>query len=179
MRAPSWAASHRQRSQQTIGPLGVLFGNRRYAHHATSLLDLLDLANHQAEPRDVALQFGRDVWRERRALRRVEGCQTLRRLAQGWCEVTNAEPGQRALYAVHKPRAFLNQALALPIGPLGVLFGNRRYAQHAAMAPFSAQRVAITAAKTRPCGALLSPGQRAFHQQGPPDCQDYVQYLDP
>src|SRR6516165_9517811 len=48
----------------------------------------------------------------------------LRRVAQGQSEVTNAEPGQGALHAVDKPRAFLDQALALPIGPLGVLFGN-------------------------------------------------------
>jgi len=37
----------------------------------------------------------------------------LRCVAQGWSEVTNAEPGQRALHAVHKPGAFLDQALAL------------------------------------------------------------------
>src|ERR1700747_2402176 len=63
----------------------------------------------------------------------------LRRLAQGWFEVTNAEPGQGALHAVHKPRAFPDQALALAIGPLGILFGNRRDAHHAAMAPFPTQ----------------------------------------
>src|SRR6516165_9854341 len=63
----------------------------------------------------------------------------LRRLAQGWSEVTNAQPGQGALHAVHKPRAFLDQALALAIGPLGVRFGNRRNAHHAAMAPFATQ----------------------------------------
>src|SRR5246127_4030406 len=63
----------------------------------------------------------------------------LRRVAQGWSEVTNAEPGQGALHAVDKPRAFLDQALALPMGPLGVLFGNRRHAHHAAMAPFATQ----------------------------------------
>jgi len=34
---------------------------------------------------------------------------------------------------------FLDQALALPIGPLGVLFGNRWHARHAAVAPFAAQ----------------------------------------
>src|ERR1700751_1133324 len=61
----------------------------------------------------------------------------LRCVAQGWFEVTNAEPGQRSLHAVHKPGAF--QALALPIGPLGVLFGKRRHAHHAAMAPFPSQ----------------------------------------
>src|SRR5215470_13030156 len=63
----------------------------------------------------------------------------LRRVAQGRSEVTNAEPGQRALHAVDKPGAFLDQALALPIGPLGVLFGKRRHAYHAAMAPFPPQ----------------------------------------
>src|ERR1700745_2284350 len=63
----------------------------------------------------------------------------LRRVAQGWSEVTNAEPGQGALHTVHKPRAVLDQALALPIGPLGVLFGNCRNAHHAAMAPFATQ----------------------------------------
>src|ERR1700739_1559572 len=63
----------------------------------------------------------------------------LRRVAQVWSEVTNAEPGQGALHAVHKARAFLDQGLARPIGPRGVLFGNRRYAHHAAMAPFATQ----------------------------------------
>src|SRR5215813_10934055 len=63
----------------------------------------------------------------------------LRRVAQGWSEVTNAEPGQHALHAVDKPGAFLDQALALPIGPLGILFGKRRHAHHAAMAPFAPQ----------------------------------------
>src|ERR1700757_4386633 len=72
-------------------------------------------------------------------LRGVQGCQTFGRLAQGWFEIANAEPGQRALHAVRKPRAFLDQALALPIGPLGVLFGNRRNARHATMAPFATQ----------------------------------------
>src|SRR5215813_14166743 len=35
-----------------------------------SLLELLDLADHQTEPRDVALQFGCDIRGQRRALRR-------------------------------------------------------------------------------------------------------------
>src|SRR6516162_1512407 len=60
-------------------------------------------------------------------------------VAQGWSKVTNAEPGQRALHAVDKPGAFLDQALALPIGPLGVLFGKCRHAHRAAMAPFAPQ----------------------------------------
>src|SRR6516162_3958129 len=60
-------------------------------------------------------------------------------VAQGWSKVTNAEPGQGALHAVDKPGAFPDQALALPIGPLGVLFGKRRHAHHAAMAPFATQ----------------------------------------
>ena len=49
----------------------------------------------------------------------------LRRVAQGWFEMANAQAGQGALHAVDKPRAFLDQALALPIGSLGVLFGNQ------------------------------------------------------
>src|SRR6478735_2282394 len=36
-------------------------------------------------------------------------------------------------------RACPDQALALPVRPLGVLFGNRRDARHAAMAPFATQ----------------------------------------
>src|SRR5712672_1249072 len=36
-------------------------------------------------------------------------------------------------------RACPDQALALPVRPLGVLFGNRRDARHAAMAPFPTQ----------------------------------------
>src|SRR5256885_271166 len=62
-----------------------------------------------------------------------------RRLARGWFEVANAEPGEGGLYPVHNPRAFPDQALALPVRPLGVLFGNRWDARHGAMAPFPAQ----------------------------------------
>src|SRR5271170_1115857 len=61
------------------------------------------------------------------------------RPAQGWFEVANAQPGQGGLHPVHNAGAFLHQAFALPVGPLSVLFGNRRYARHAAMAPFSTQ----------------------------------------
>src|ERR1700730_4054415 len=61
------------------------------------------------------------------------------RPAQGWFEVANAQSGQRGLYPVHNPRAFPHQAVALPVRPLGVLFGNRGQARHAAMAPFSTQ----------------------------------------
>src|SRR6516225_10438969 len=77
----------------------------------------------------------------------------LGRVAQGWSEVTNAGPGQGALHAVHKPRAFLDQALSLPIGPLGVLFGNRRNAHHAAMAPFATQPPQETRASATRCRA--------------------------
>src|SRR5437870_4842703 len=69
----------------------------------------------------------------------MHGCQTLGGLAKGWFEVANAQPGQGGLYPVHNPRAFAHQALALPVRPLGVLFGNCRHARHAAMAPFSTQ----------------------------------------
>src|SRR5580704_18418914 len=61
------------------------------------------------------------------------------RLAQGWFETANAQPGEGSLHAVDDARALCDQALALSIGPLGILFGNRRYAHHAAMAPFPTQ----------------------------------------
>src|SRR3954452_10685147 len=47
--------------------------------------------------------------------------------------------GQARLYPVHNARAFPDQAVALAVGPLGVLFGYRGHARHAAMAPFSTQ----------------------------------------
>src|SRR5712672_279456 len=61
------------------------------------------------------------------------------RPAQGWFEVADAQPGEGGLYPVHNPRAFPHQAVALAVRPLGVLFGNRGHARHAAMAPFSTQ----------------------------------------
>src|SRR6266487_6916663 len=105
----------------------------------TSVLDLSDLADNKAQPRHVALQLGQGVWRQRHALRGVHGCKTLGGLAQDWFEVANPQPSQGGLYPVHNPRAFAHQAVALAVGPLGVLFGNRRHARHAAMAPFSTQ----------------------------------------
>src|SRR5436190_4643801 len=66
-------------------------------------------------------------------------CQTFGRLPQGRFEIANAQPGQGGLYPVHNARAFPHQALAFPVRPLGVLFGNRWHARHAAVAPFSAQ----------------------------------------
>src|SRR5207249_1921848 len=61
------------------------------------------------------------------------------RLEQGWFEVANAQPSEGGLYPVHNPRAFPHQAVALAVWPLGVLFGNRGHARHAAVAPFSTQ----------------------------------------
>src|SRR5947208_15355724 len=61
------------------------------------------------------------------------------RPAQGRFEVANAQPGQGGFYPVHNPRAFPHQAVALAVRPLGVLFGNRGHARHAAMAPFATQ----------------------------------------
>src|SRR5690242_3101061 len=67
------------------------------------------------------------------------GSDTLGGLAQGWFEVTNPQPGQGRLYPVHNACAFAHQAVALAVRPLGVLFGNRGHARHAAMAPFATQ----------------------------------------
>src|SRR5215471_5903423 len=63
----------------------------------------------------------------------------LGRVAQGWFEVANAQPGQGRLYPVHNPRAFPHQAVALAVWPLGVLFVDRRHASHGAVAPFAPQ----------------------------------------
>src|SRR4029077_11355604 len=48
-------------------------------------------------------------------------------------------PGEGPLHSVDDARAFPDQALALPIGPLGVLFGTRWHPRHAAVAPFPTQ----------------------------------------
>src|SRR5215831_18583999 len=72
-------------------------------------------------------------------LRGMHGCKTLGRLAQGWFEIANAQPGERGLYPVHNARAFPHQAVALPVRPLGVLFGNPWHARHATVPPFSTQ----------------------------------------
>src|SRR6516225_7747309 len=101
----------------------------------------------------------------------------LRRVAQGWSEVTNAEPGQGALHAVDKPRAFLDQALSLPIGSLGVLFGNRWHARHAAMAPFATQpphEPALQQLGVEPIGLCSAMFSRYRHTRG----MDHVR-LDP
>src|SRR6202048_2388700 len=58
------------------------------------------------------------------------------RPAQGWFETANAQPGEGSLHAVDDARALCDQAFALAIGPLGLVFGNRRNAHYAAMAPF-------------------------------------------
>jgi hypothetical protein len=63
----------------------------------TSRLDLFDLADDEAQARHIALQLGRDIRRQRRALRRVQCCNTLRGLAQGWFEIANAQPGEGPL----------------------------------------------------------------------------------
>src|ERR1700756_4103262 len=105
----------------------------------TSVLDLPDLADDKAQPCHVTLQLGQGVWRQRHALRSMHGCKTLGGLAQGWFEVANAQPGQGGLYPVDDPRAFPHQAVALAVRPLGVLFGNRGHARHAAMASFPTQ----------------------------------------
>ena len=67
----------------------------------------------------------------------VHGYQTFGRLAQGWFEVANTQPGQSGLYPAHNAGAFPHQALAFPVRPLGVLFSNRWHVRHAAMASFS------------------------------------------
>src|SRR6202035_4281020 len=60
-------------------------------------------------------------------------------LVHSWlCRCAEAN-SQGALHSVDDARALPDQALALPVGPLGVLFGNGRDARHGAVAPFPAQ----------------------------------------
>src|ERR1700745_2850584 len=101
----------------------------------------------------------------------------LRRVAQGWSEVTNAEPGQGALHAVDKPRAALDHAFASPIGPLGFLLGDRWHARHAAMAPFATQppqEAALQQRGVEPIGLCPAMFPRHGHTRG----MDHVR-LDP
>src|SRR6202030_3070834 len=135
----------------------------------TSLLDLPDLADDKAQPRHIALQLGQDIWRQRRALWGVHRCETLRRLAQGGFEIAHAEPGQGGLHSVDDAGAFPDQALALPIRPLGVLFGNRRDARHAAMTPFPAQppqEPALQQLGVEPVGLCPAVFPRYCHTRG-------------
>src|SRR5215467_4990430 len=124
-----------QQANHGVGPSVMLL----LQSFLTSFLNLFDLADNKTQPRHVALQLGQGVWRQRHALRGVHGCQTFGGLAQGWLEVANPYPGHGRLYPVYNPRAFPHQAVALAVGPLGVLFGNCWHTRHAAMAPFATQ----------------------------------------
>src|SRR5580704_14591627 len=112
--------------------------NQHISRLDTNTDDSGEQPNHGVRP-SLTLQLGQGVWWQRHALRGVHGCKTLGGLAQGWFEVANPQPGQGGLYPVDNPRAFPHQAVALAVRPLGVLFGNRGHARHAAMAPFSTQ----------------------------------------
>src|SRR5438128_10337595 len=148
----------------------------------TSFLDLPDLADNKAQPRHVALQLGHGIWRQRHALRGVHGCQTFGRLAQGWFEVANAQPDQGGLYPVHNARALPHQALALPIRPLGVLFGNRWHARHAAMTPFPTQppqEPALQQLGVEPVGFRPAMFPRNRHTRGMDHVRLYPTRLNP
>src|ERR1700730_13023487 len=148
----------------------------------TSCLDLPDLADHKAQPRHVALQLGQDIWRQRHALRGMHGCQTFGRLAQGSFETANAQPGEGSLHAVDDARALCDQALALAIGPLGILFGNRRYAHHAAMAPFATQppqEPPLEQFGVQPIGFRLAMFPRNGHTRGMDHVRLYPTRLKP
>ena len=99
------------------------------------------------------------------------------RPAQGGFETANAQPGQGSLHAVDDARALCDQALALAIGPLGILFRNRRYAHHAAMAPFPTQppqKPPLEQLGVQPIGLCPSMFPRNCHTRG----MDHVR-LDP
>src|SRR6202049_4524527 len=109
-------------------------------------------------------------------------CQTFGRLAQRWFEVANAQPRQGGLYPVHNPRAFPHQAFALPIGPLGVLFGTRWHARHAAMAPFPTQppqEPPLEQFGVQPVGLCPAMFPRHRHTRGMDHVRLYPAVLEP
>ena len=102
-------------------------------------LELRDLLPHEPQPRHVAAQLGERVRRQRRALRRAQRLQALRRLAQGRLEAADAQAGQGALHPVHDPGALADQALPLAARALGVLLLEGRDRGHAAVVRLAAQ----------------------------------------
>ena len=102
-------------------------------------LELRDLLPHEPQPRHVAAQLGERVRRQRRAFRRAQRRQALRRLAQGRLEAADAQAGQGALHPVHDPGALADQALPLAARALGVLLLEGRDRGHAAVARLAAQ----------------------------------------
>src|SRR5712672_1581020 len=148
----------------------------------TSFLDLSDLADNKAQPRYIALQLRQGIWRQRHTLRGVHGCQTFGRLAQGWFEVANAQPGQGGLYPVHNARAFPHQAFPLPVRPLSVLFGNRWHARHAAMASLPTQppqEPPLEQFGVQPIGLSPSMLPRNRHTRGMDHVRLYPARLEP
>src|SRR3954452_5769342 len=67
------------------------------------------------------------------------GARSDRTLAQRRLEASDAEARQGALHPVHDPGALADQALVLPVRPLGVLLLGRRDRGRGAVAPFAAQ----------------------------------------
>src|ERR1700682_3528224 len=79
-------------------------------------------------------------------------------------------------------RAFPDQALALAVRPLGVLFGNRWHARHAAMAPFSTQppqEPALEQFGVQPIGLGPSMFPRNGHTRGMDHVRLYPTRLKP
>src|SRR5256714_8920677 len=131
-------------SRRTIawGPVSCCCSNRFWRASSISLIWLTTKPSRAMSRCSSAKVFGGSgrpsgvcTVARRSAAPRLRGG----RPAQGRFEVANAQPGQGGFYPVHNPRAFPHQAVALAVRPLAVLFGNRRHARHAAMAPFSTQ----------------------------------------
>src|ERR1700724_1606153 len=104
------------------------------------------------------------------------------RPAQGWFEGANAQPGEGSLHAVDDARALCDQALALAIGPLGILFGNRRNAHYAAMAPFPTQppqEPPLEQLGVQPIGLCPSMLPRNCHTRGMDHVRLYPARLEP
>jgi len=53
----------------------------------------------------------------------VQSVKAFRRLLEFGIETTNAKPHENSLHPVNKPAGFANKTLPLPVGPLGIFFG--------------------------------------------------------
>lgn len=109
------------------------FRRRLFQLRQPGLLDRPDLVPDDGEPRQIALDLGERVRRDRQIFRCPQRCQPLPGRAQFGFEAADAEPGQRRLHAVDDPRALPHQVLTLAARTPGVLFLDRRDGDHPAM----------------------------------------------
>src|SRR5205814_5461089 len=101
----------------------------------TSLLDFPDRVQDEAQPRRVALQPGRYIWRQRRAVRGVYCCKTIRRLAQRWLELRMPNPSQVTFIRLASRVRFLTRHSRSRISRLASSSAVVGMRDHSAVAP--------------------------------------------